>query len=232
MTYVMSDLHGCYDLYRRMLQKINFSDDDTLYITGDSIDRGEDGIKLLMDFMERENVKLLMGNHEYMMAVLLSKIKAPVSSSTVLDDNAREGLQLWFDDGGRPTFLHFLSLPEDTQKRIVRFLVKLPMTAEITVRTKSFVLVHSGFENFDPSRALSSYTANELLFKRNHFETACFPNKTVVAGHTPTFDYGKEYTGKILHRNQFINVDCGCVYPESGVLGCLRLEDMTEFYTM
>ena len=45
MTYVMSDLHGCYDKYAQMLEKIGFGDGDTLYILGDVIDRGPDGIE-------------------------------------------------------------------------------------------------------------------------------------------------------------------------------------------
>ena len=29
-----------------------------------------------------------------------------------------------------------------------------------------------------------------------------------------------------------LDIDCGCAYPEyGGQLGCLRLEDMTEYYT-
>ena len=38
MIYVMSDLHGCYDKYERMLKKISFSKDDILYILGDVVD--------------------------------------------------------------------------------------------------------------------------------------------------------------------------------------------------
>ena len=49
MHYVMSDLHGRYDLFLRMLEKISFSDCDTLYLLGDLIDRGPDGIKLIQE---------------------------------------------------------------------------------------------------------------------------------------------------------------------------------------
>ena len=44
MTYAMSDLHGCYDKYKKMLEKIHFGEDDTLYILGDVVDRGDGGI--------------------------------------------------------------------------------------------------------------------------------------------------------------------------------------------
>ena len=65
MVYAMSDLHGCYDLYIKMLEKINFSDEDTLYILGDIVDRGPDGIKIYQDMMKRKNVIPLLGNHDY-----------------------------------------------------------------------------------------------------------------------------------------------------------------------
>ena len=66
-TYVCSDIHGQYDLYKTMLNEINFTTEDHLYILGDMIDRGEDGIRVLQDVASRPNVTCLLGNHEYMM---------------------------------------------------------------------------------------------------------------------------------------------------------------------
>ena len=34
MIYAMSDLHGCYEKYIKLLEKIKFSNNDTLYILG------------------------------------------------------------------------------------------------------------------------------------------------------------------------------------------------------
>ncbi len=64
MIYVMSDLHGCYDKYIKMLHKINFSDSDTIYISGDVLDRGDDGIRILTDMMKRANVVARVGADE------------------------------------------------------------------------------------------------------------------------------------------------------------------------
>ena len=66
-TYVCSDIHGQYDLYKTMLNEINFTSEDHFYILGDMIDRGEDGIRVLQDVASRPNVTCLLGNHEYMM---------------------------------------------------------------------------------------------------------------------------------------------------------------------
>ena len=65
--YLMSDLHGMYGLYLRMLETVQFGHNDHLYILGDMIDRGPDGVKILLDVVQRDNVTCLIGNHEHMM---------------------------------------------------------------------------------------------------------------------------------------------------------------------
>ena len=65
--YVMGDIHGEADRFHAMLKKIQFSEDDILILLGDVIDRGPDGIALLLEIMEMPNVIMLLGNHEYMM---------------------------------------------------------------------------------------------------------------------------------------------------------------------
>ena len=66
-TYVMSDVHGLKCRYDAMLEALALKEEDTLYILGDVIDRGPDGIAILRDVMTREHVVMLLGNHEYMM---------------------------------------------------------------------------------------------------------------------------------------------------------------------
>ena len=46
-----------------MLNRVGFSDDDFLFVLGDVIDRGEDGIKILKWMMSQSNMELIMGNH-------------------------------------------------------------------------------------------------------------------------------------------------------------------------
>jgi serine/threonine protein phosphatase 1 len=58
------DIHGEADRFRTMLEKIVFSADDTLYILGDVIDRGMDGIALLREIVAAPNMVMLLGNHE------------------------------------------------------------------------------------------------------------------------------------------------------------------------
>ena len=62
--FICSDIHGRYDRYLKVLDIVG---DDPLYIIGDVIDRGPGGMDILVDTMKRDNITLLIGNHEWMM---------------------------------------------------------------------------------------------------------------------------------------------------------------------
>ena len=64
--YVMSDLHGEYDKFLKMLKLIDFKDTDTLYILGDVFDRGNKPLEIIDYIVAHKNIVLLKGNHEKM----------------------------------------------------------------------------------------------------------------------------------------------------------------------
>ena len=79
-TYVMSDIHGCFDEFMKMLKRINFTEDDQLILAGDYIDRGSQNIQMF-DFIlnHPDNILLLCGNHDiefvsYVQAMTMMKI--------------------------------------------------------------------------------------------------------------------------------------------------------------
>ena len=74
MTYVMSDIHGMFEKYMKMLELIGLSEEDTLYILGDVVDRGEKPAEVLLDMMKRSNVYPVMGNHEVALSVLMKMV--------------------------------------------------------------------------------------------------------------------------------------------------------------
>lgn len=49
MIYTVSDLHGCYDKFQKLLETIKLCDDDTLYVLGDIVDRGKQSMELIKD---------------------------------------------------------------------------------------------------------------------------------------------------------------------------------------
>ena len=73
MIYVMSDIHGNSKRFDSVMEQINLQPEDSLYILGDVVDRYPDGIRILRRIMRMPNVKMLLGNHEYMMLEAMEK---------------------------------------------------------------------------------------------------------------------------------------------------------------
>ena len=60
MRYILSDIHGCYEEFRELLEKIHFSETDDLYILGDAMDRGPQPMNVIQDLLARPNVTYIV----------------------------------------------------------------------------------------------------------------------------------------------------------------------------
>ena len=210
-TYCMTDIHGDFESYRRMLELIEFSDDDELYVLGDVIDRHPGGVEILLDIMERFNVHLIKGNHEDMCYKALA-------------ENNREYWSMWVQNGGRCTRAALLYREASIKDKVLSFIQSLPTFLEIEVGGRHFHLVHA---------APAEYPFERMWFRVDKEEPQLIPGATVVVGHTPTpYLSGDPYgPGEILHDEGIIYIDCGCGSSYNNRrLGCLRLDDLQEFY--
>ena len=127
MHYVMSDLHGRWDLYSAMLEQIGFSAEDRLYVLGDVADRNCGGIRIFRDILERSNVSLLLGNHEHM---LRHAVTAPEERTL----NGREtNRMLWYRNGGRVTQEEWDAAPESVRAEILRLIERISLRYHTTI---------------------------------------------------------------------------------------------------
>ena len=230
MIYVMSDLHGEYDKYIAMLDLIQFSMQDTLYIIGDMIDRGEHGIKILQDMMSRENVYPILGNHEYMAASCLQWLKEEITIESIdhMNEDQIESLVLWFENGGYSTLLELQKLSHEKIQAIYEYMLEFPLYETVKIRDCQYILVHAGLGHFDPHKPLDEYTIDELIWQRGE-DDIIFDDQNiyVLSGHTPTPLICHE--PKIFKQHQQINIDCGASF-QGGRLACLCLNTMEEYY--
>ena len=225
MVYVMSDLHGCFDKYKAMLEKIHFSEEDILYILGDVVDRGNDGIKILLDMMERKNVIPLLGNHDYTAKKLLELLF--LEGQKYNEDGLVEALKAWTSDGGDTTLKSFASLDSADKIKVLKYLNTFLIYEELEVAGVKYFLSHTVPErekmwDFDKCR-WEDFTLGDPDYDLQYFDDV-----VLITGHTPTGLIASEYAGRIYRKNGHIAVDCGVVFGKT--LGCICLDTMKEFY--
>ena len=231
MVYVMSDVHGQYEKYKKMLELIKFSAKDEMYVLGDVIDRGSEPIKVLMDMSMRANVFPLLGNHECLAEILLEKLNVEVTEENCEDQitpKIMEALGLWMADGGESTLAGFRALSPEDRESILEYFEEFSPYEEIEVGGKRFVLVHGGLPDFSPEKPLDAYDVYSLTTERPDYTKRYFTDRYLVTGHTPTELIDPAYAGRIYRENGHIAIDCGAGW--GGRLGCIRLDDMKEFY--
>lgn len=227
MHYVMSDLHGCYDLFLQMLEEISFSEQDTLYLLGDMIDRGPDGIRLMQDVMARSNVVPFLGNHEDMFYRVIRRLGTSVDAAE--RSMIRKTFINWVAyNGGSVTWNSFRSLSPEQQAAILRYLETFTVCDEISAGGNTFLLAHAGVGAFAPEKDPDDCTLHDFLWEKTDYDKLYYRNKYLVTGHTPTGLIDPAYSGRIIQKNHHIAIDCGAVF--TGSLGCFCLETMEASY--
>lgn len=215
MIYVMSDVHGMYDKFIEMMEKIDLQRGDHLYILGDVFDRGPDAIKILDYIIPKNNITLLKGNHEKMFEEYYEG----------------ESAQLWYMNGGIVTHNEILSRGQFYEDSLYKYIKTLDYFKVVG----NYILSHA--EIYIPDRS-EDITIEELAVMQD--EETCiwsrssvgrerkFQDYTIVLGHTPVkcIDEKQE---DILKKDGTIYIDCGACFSD-GKLACLRLDDLKEYY--
>lgn len=216
-TYVMSDIHGMSELFQRMLEQIRFSDEDTLYILGDMIDRGPDSAGILDIVMACDNIIALKGNHE-------------------------DGFVEWYENVGDKVQQRYyyntydvLADCEATREKLpeyVRLMKNLPLYRKVKMNGNCYLMAHASTEEI-----LRVWKRKErLLWDTSLIDRQTgIPGYVSIVGHVPTFiirGYPKEQASVWYSPNgRIIDVDCGAAFSDlGGRLGCLCLDTGEEYY--
>lgn len=201
-TFVVGDLHGCYEYLEAFMQYINFDyDKDTVIAVGDLIDRGPDSFKCLK-LLEKPWFHSVMGNHEHM---------------------AISNKELWYDNGGD----WFDSLNE-AEKVETRVLLSQSLPYMITVNDK-FHVIHADMPTPYTDEPDFKWFAQQLtrgwdvgsqkiIWGRELFYRQSAKNSRTVleslkipVGHLPVY-CGHTPMDEPSRIGPFINIDTGAVY--------------------
>ena len=245
---VTSDIHGHYYHLKNILKKVNFTEDDILFIVGDIIEKGPLSLKTVryvIELCKDYTVYPLMGN---------------VDATRILmfDDDSEDSCERLFEyikfmrkHWGGCLFLDmcnelkvYIYSPTDIPnakeqigmkfKEEFDFLRSLPTIIE----TQNYIFVHGGL----PSNDIDSFVGTDafLYMQNNAFmEKGIEFNKYIVVGHWPVTLYNDKIASSnpiINEKQKIISIDGGCGLKQDGQLNALIIsnihsEDITfEFY--
>lgn len=239
-NYVCSDIHGLKDCFDQMIEFIKA--EDTLYILGDVIDRGKDGIAILLDIMKRKNVIMLLGNHEYMMKQYYDAINDRIKDPMI----KQEVMTRWNMNHNASTRQAFEQLSKTIQEEILAFITQLPVViSDLHINDQIYYLVHGcpikqlheGTWNCQDIEN-QGYMVEAAIWNRINGDEVYFQDRCVIVGHTPTLFYQSCMPYKIWCREDsyknanLIDIDCGCAANNAGTqlaLFCLDNREVRYF---
>lgn len=240
-TYIMSDIHGCYDDFMQMLRLIDFSSDDSLIITGDIIDRGAQTYEM-MKWAENcpKNVTLLRGNHEeefigYVKLMLIIDHEKKLRTGLFSNEDAMalydaveyyvrtDKMSVIFDY--YETIIDLIKNSNVTLSELVRWaelFESLDYYKKININGREYVAVHAGYtEDHDKiSKDFSDAEDFYIYAREESIMMGGIENAVIISGHTPTitqdgffYNNGNAFRYYDAEKNCiFYDIDCGCVF--------------------
>lgn len=208
---VISDIHGCYDAFNRLLELVSYDpSSDQLILLGDFVDKGPDSlevVELARSLVQDSGAIAIQGNHDERFV-------------DVVSGRSQEAREKFFKHGGRQTLRSYrkgmplagtdeeqlLALQETVNQQYPQhrlFLEQLPYYYE----DEFFIYVHAGLNPW--YKNWKEQPKRDFLYIKEPFHSADpVVSKTVVFGHTKTIDlHGKP---DIWFGNGKIGIDGGC----------------------
>lgn len=234
---VISDIHGHYYHLKNLLEKVNFSKADILFIVGDIIEKGPMSLRTLryiMKLCDEYTVYPLIGNVDASRLIMLEDV----------NDNSEElfkyikSMEKYWDSCFLAEMCSEINIiingPSDIPK--AKEMIKVYFKEELDflrslpaiIETKNYIFVHGGL----PSEDIDSFDGTNVFqyLKNDAFmEKGLEFSKYVVTGHWPV----TLYNAKIAASNPIINkkqkiicIDGGCGLKRDGQLNALIIPDI------
>ncbi|EEX75806.1 Ser/Thr phosphatase family protein [Leptotrichia hofstadii F0254] len=218
--FVMSDIHGQYDLFLKMLDRIDLKREDLLVIIGDICDRGKKSYEIYMKCMKMiklgYNLKFILGNHEDMLLEDLENdypIRYETEYSVFRNSKYFENKDMkdWH---------------EENFFEEIEWLVKWLKNCPLVISGNENIFVHAGL---DLNKGLEKQEKETVLWTREEFwlmenvELEEYKGKNIYFGHTPNIN------GRISKKTDRIKgIDCGAFFTH--FLGCVEVKSQKEIY--
>ncbi len=203
-TWAISDIHGCFHSFLSLLNKMDFTFEDKLFVLGDIIDRWPYSRELVDYLMSMKNCTPLMGNHEEMMLSCLENDKY---------------FYLWCSVGGQETLESFnVGHPCELDEKYINWFGEL----HIYVTYGKHVLSHAGVDLNQPYPFKMTDEKREYILWNRDVQRDFSGKYILVIGHTPL----DVELIKDSMEEEVICIDGGCVFDGQLVAFCLDTHEL------
>ena len=209
-VFYFTDIHGQYQLYRKIINYCKTKDPEaTIIFGGDAADRGTNGYQIIKELINNPYVVYLKGNHEELFVNAAREIIGHCAYTDELydflhnihdkedaedlilevKDIYRKAVLLHTYNGGMPTLIDWLldGAPED----LIDNIEKLPIT--FTYNNVDFCHAGGGPQAFKDvqdaeynKKNLPPSSVRICIWDRECTSIGWFPERICVHGHTPT----------------------------------------------
>lgn len=242
-TYVISDIHGCFLEFQKMLEQIDFQFGyDNLIMAGDYIDRGDYSYDVVNWIIKNKSPKIiaLRGNHEEEFIKNISLLNSiDINNNELLDVcNRLHESYYYFDLYGtiRELVSQYSFTITDLNKWCDVF-KSMRYYHRLKVKGNLYTIVHAGYIDG------VSYEEQKEFFlyaRDNAYKDGGVRGRCIISGHTPTivkdqfcYNNGDVFKYEADDNRRFYNIDCGCVFRKknkNAKLATIRLDDEKIFY--
>ena len=218
--FVISDIHGQYDLFLKMIKKIGLKREDLMIIAGDICDRGEKSYEIYMKCMKMiklgYNLKFILGNHEDMLLEDLENdypLRYETEFSIYRNSKYfnKKSMKEWY---------------EENFFKEIKWLVKWLKNCPLIISGNENIFVHAGL---DLQTDVEKQERETVLWTREEFwlneESMLeeYRSKNIYFGHTPNIN------GRISEKTDKIwDIDCGAFFTH--FLGCVEVKSKEKIY--
>ena len=217
-VFVISDLHGYYELFLKFIEKVNLQKDDLLINLGDTCDRGTQSYELYLKYDEMikqgYNILHILGNHEDML----------LTTVYTLD---YDRLEHWFINGGEKTIESFkrvtgLSTVDFFDLEKNKFLIDFLSSFPTLIVSNKTIFTHAAYNPDLPPEKQEEYF---LIWNRENFWDRNKTGKAIYFGHTPS---KKENHTIVYYPNNCTCIDLGTYRYNK--MGGIEIKSKEEYY--
>lgn len=185
---VISDIHGGYKLFKKLLKKVSFAKKDYLFILGDVIEKGPQSFKTLryvMKLYKRDNVFLVIGNNDLTLLDILedkylNEYPLHLSKNKSIYHEFAKKLNIKISLDTSISYLN--SLIRKKYRNELEFFKTIPTIIE----TDNLLFAHASITSYEYMNSLNPFE----VMKYDYFMKGDFKMpKRLIVGHYPCVYY-------------------------------------------